>query len=113
MLLLIIVLLLLFGGGGGYYGYSRWGRGGGLGSRDSHSYRRDLVFPRRVTLRNLAHSKSRTPLGRKPASDHPLNVLLTYLALRSGDFERLMHTWTANSLSRSVLYFCFTWSNQP
>jgi len=30
MLLLIIVLLLLFGGGG-YYGYSRWGRGGGLG----------------------------------------------------------------------------------
>ena len=31
MLLIIIVLLLLFGGGGGYYGYSRWGRGGGLG----------------------------------------------------------------------------------
>ncbi len=31
MLLLIIVLLLLFGGGGGYYGYSRWGRGGGIG----------------------------------------------------------------------------------
>jgi hypothetical protein len=31
MLLLIIVLILLFGGGGGYYGYSRWGRGGGLG----------------------------------------------------------------------------------
>jgi hypothetical protein len=31
MLLLIIVLLLLFGGGGGYYGYSRWGPGGGLG----------------------------------------------------------------------------------
>jgi hypothetical protein len=31
MLLLIIVLLLLFGGGGGYYGYSRWGRRGGLG----------------------------------------------------------------------------------
>jgi hypothetical protein len=31
MLLLIIVLLLLFGGGGGYYGYSRWGRGGGFG----------------------------------------------------------------------------------
>jgi hypothetical protein len=31
MLLLIIVLLLLFGGGGGYYGYSRWGAGGGLG----------------------------------------------------------------------------------
>jgi hypothetical protein len=30
-LLLIIVLLLLFGGGGGYYGYSRWGTGGGLG----------------------------------------------------------------------------------
>jgi len=30
MLLLIIVLLLLFGGGG-YYGYSRWGTGGGLG----------------------------------------------------------------------------------
>jgi hypothetical protein len=31
MLLLIIVLILLFGGGGGYYGYSRWGYGGGLG----------------------------------------------------------------------------------
>jgi hypothetical protein len=31
MLLLIIVLLLLFGGGGGYYGYDRWGTGGGLG----------------------------------------------------------------------------------
>jgi hypothetical protein len=31
VLLLIIVLLLLFGGGGGYYGYSRWGSGGGLG----------------------------------------------------------------------------------
>ena len=31
MLLLIIVLLLLFGAGGGYFGYSRWGTGGGLG----------------------------------------------------------------------------------
>jgi hypothetical protein len=31
MLLLIILLLLLFAGGGGYYGYSRWGTGGGLG----------------------------------------------------------------------------------
>jgi hypothetical protein len=31
MLILIIILLLLFGGGGGYYGYSRWGAGGGLG----------------------------------------------------------------------------------
>jgi hypothetical protein len=31
MTLLIILLVLLFGGGGGYYGYSRWGRGGGLG----------------------------------------------------------------------------------
>jgi hypothetical protein len=31
VLLLIIVLVLLFGGGGGYYGYSRWGTGGGLG----------------------------------------------------------------------------------
>jgi hypothetical protein len=31
MLLLLIVLVLLFGGGGGYYGYSRWGTGGGLG----------------------------------------------------------------------------------
>jgi hypothetical protein len=29
MLLLIIILILLFGGGGGYYGYSRWGAGGG------------------------------------------------------------------------------------
>ena len=31
ILLLIILLVLLFGGGGGYYGYSRWGTGGGLG----------------------------------------------------------------------------------
>jgi hypothetical protein len=31
MLLLLILLVLLFGGGGGYYGYSRWGSGGGLG----------------------------------------------------------------------------------
>jgi len=31
MLLLIILVLLLFGGGGGYYGYSRWGTGGGVG----------------------------------------------------------------------------------
>jgi hypothetical protein len=31
MLLLIILLILVFGGGGGYYGYSRWGTGGGLG----------------------------------------------------------------------------------
>jgi hypothetical protein len=30
MLLLILVLLLLVGGGGGYYGYSRWGTGGGV-----------------------------------------------------------------------------------
>jgi hypothetical protein len=31
MLILLILLLLIFGGGGGYYGYSRWGTGGGLG----------------------------------------------------------------------------------
>jgi hypothetical protein len=31
MLLLIIILLLIFGGGGGYYGYGRWGYGGGAG----------------------------------------------------------------------------------
>jgi hypothetical protein len=31
MLLLIIILVLLFAGGGGYYGFSRWGTGGGLG----------------------------------------------------------------------------------
>jgi len=31
MLLLIILLVLVLGGGGGYYGYSRWGTGGGLG----------------------------------------------------------------------------------
>ena len=31
LLLLIVVLLLLFGGGGGYYGYRRWGSGGGIG----------------------------------------------------------------------------------
>jgi hypothetical protein len=31
MLLLIVLAVLLFGGGGGYYGYSRWGTGGGVG----------------------------------------------------------------------------------
>ena len=31
LILLIVVLLLLFGGGGGYYGYRRWGSGGGIG----------------------------------------------------------------------------------
>ncbi len=31
MLLIILILVLLFAGGGGYYGYSRWGTGGGLG----------------------------------------------------------------------------------
>jgi hypothetical protein len=30
-ILLIIVLVLLLGGGGGYYGYGRWGLGGGAG----------------------------------------------------------------------------------
>ena len=31
MLLPIILVVLLFGGAGGYYGYTRWGRSGGLG----------------------------------------------------------------------------------
>ena len=31
MIVLIIILLLAFGGGGGYYGYRRWGTGGGVG----------------------------------------------------------------------------------
>jgi hypothetical protein len=31
MLLLLIILLVLFAGGGGYYGYNRWGSGGGAG----------------------------------------------------------------------------------
>ena len=31
LILLIIILLLVFGGGGGYYGYRRWGSGGGIG----------------------------------------------------------------------------------
>jgi hypothetical protein len=31
MLLLLVLVLLLLGGGGGYYGYSRWGPGGGIG----------------------------------------------------------------------------------
>ena len=31
LLILIVLLILLLGGGGGYYGYSRWGRTGGLG----------------------------------------------------------------------------------
>ena len=31
MNLLIILLVVLFGGGVGYYGYSKWGRGEGIG----------------------------------------------------------------------------------
>jgi hypothetical protein len=31
LILLIVVLVLMFGGGGGYYGYRRWGTGGGIG----------------------------------------------------------------------------------
>jgi hypothetical protein len=31
LILLVVVLVLLFGGGGGYYGYRRWGTGGGIG----------------------------------------------------------------------------------
>jgi hypothetical protein len=31
LLIAVILLLVLLGGGGGYYGYSRWGTGGGLG----------------------------------------------------------------------------------
>ena len=31
LIVLILILLLLFGGGGGYYGYRRWGSGGGIG----------------------------------------------------------------------------------
>ena len=31
LIIIIIVLLLVFGGGGGYYGYNRWGIGGGTG----------------------------------------------------------------------------------
>jgi hypothetical protein len=31
LILLIVILLLLFGSGGGYYGYRRWGTGGGVG----------------------------------------------------------------------------------
>jgi hypothetical protein len=31
LILLIVVLALKFGGGGGYYGYRRWGTGGGVG----------------------------------------------------------------------------------
>jgi hypothetical protein len=30
LIVLIIILLLAFGGGGGYYGYQRWGTGGGV-----------------------------------------------------------------------------------
>jgi len=30
LLVVLILVLLLLGGGGGYYGYSRWGAGGGV-----------------------------------------------------------------------------------
>ena len=32
MLILIIILFVLFGLGGGYYGHTRWGRSGGVGT---------------------------------------------------------------------------------
>jgi hypothetical protein len=32
MLLLLIILILVLGLGGGYYGHSRWGYTGGMGS---------------------------------------------------------------------------------
>ena len=32
MILLIVLVLLALGGGGGYYGYRRWGTGGGIGN---------------------------------------------------------------------------------
>ncbi len=45
MLLLIILLVLLFGGGGGYYGYSRWGMGGGVGiSRNGFAHCSGRIF---------------------------------------------------------------------
>jgi hypothetical protein len=31
LIVLIVVLMLALGGGGGYYGYRRWGTGGGIG----------------------------------------------------------------------------------
>ena len=31
LILLVVILLLVCGGGGGYYGYRRWGSGGGIG----------------------------------------------------------------------------------
>jgi hypothetical protein len=58
MLLLLIVLVLLFGGGGGYYGYSRWGTGGGLGGRrDGPAHRGDPVSARRLALTCLEQSE--------------------------------------------------------
>jgi hypothetical protein len=32
MLILVIFLALVFAGGGGYFGYSRWGTRGGVGT---------------------------------------------------------------------------------
>ena len=31
LLVILLIILLLFGGGGGWYGYRRYGYGGGLG----------------------------------------------------------------------------------
>lgn len=31
LILIIVILLLLFGAGGGYYGFRKWGAGGGIG----------------------------------------------------------------------------------
>jgi hypothetical protein len=67
MLLLIIVLVLLFGGGGGYYGYSRWGTGGGLGdSRDSPAHSGALIPVRRVASAALRFPTLRRSM-RKPS----------------------------------------------
>jgi hypothetical protein len=53
LILLILVLVLLFGGGGGYYGYRRWGTGGGVGI--------DLLAP--LSIRWLIRGQYCWPAG--------------------------------------------------
>jgi len=65
MLILLLVLLLLFGGGGGYYGYSRWGAGGGLGGRrDGGLDCGDFVFLRPCTVTPIGFS-AKPDLGQR------------------------------------------------
>ena len=61
LIILIIILALVFAGGGGYYGYGRWGAGGGAGHRDWHSAHgpAGVLFVGSFQIDRFAASRSR------------------------------------------------------